>query len=190
MASWNYYFAFVACNTEIKNQQYSFSVLLKLSINVEVLKLAAIMLLLNIAITFIFSVAILGMAMNIFLGLILFLAACVVSMRFALVIPAFVIGNYDFRSSFAFSFHHINWSRALKYFGISILAMLILIGVSLIIGLISTVFTLIPVIGPIINIGFNIFFGAIMMSLIVSGITGLYYRYSSIGNNENVEIQE
>jgi hypothetical protein len=187
MASWNYYFAFITTNSEIKNEKYIFSQLLKLSISNEVLKLTGITLVLNIAVSLIFVVAVLGISMNIFLGLILFIAAFVLTMRFALVIPAFIIGNYDFNSAFAFSFHHINWSRAFKFFGISILAMLILMGVSLIIGLFSTLLSLIPFIGPLINIGVNVLLGAIMMSIIVAGLTGLYYRYAEIGTAEEIE---
>lgn len=187
MASWNYYFSFIAVNSEINKENYSFRQLLKLSFNIEVLKLVGITLLLNIFVTLIFAVAIIGISMNIFLGILLFLAAFVLIMRFALVIPAFIVGNYDFNSSFAFSFHHINWSRAIKFFGISILAMLVLMGVSLLIGLFSTVLSLIPFIGPLINIGINIVFGAIMMSIMVSGATGLYYRYSDLGVKQNTE---
>jgi hypothetical protein len=190
MASWNYYFAFIAVNSEIKNVKYSFVELLKLSISIEVFKLVGITFLLNIIVSLIFLVAALGISMNIFLGLILFLAAFVFIMRFALVIPAFIVGNYDFNSAFAFSFHHINWSRAFKFFGITILATLVLIGVSLIIGLVSTIFSLIPLIGPFINIGVNIVFGAIMMSVMVSGATGLYYRYTNLEIPEKEESAE
>ena len=189
IASWNYYFSFITTDSEIKDEKKSFGELLKLSFNVEVLKLVGITLLLNIIVTLIFLVAVLGISMNIFLGLILFLAAFVLIMRFALVIPAFIVGNYDFNSAFAFSFHHINWSRAFKYFGISILAMIVLMGVSLLIGLISTIFSLIPFIGPLINIGINIVFGAITMSIMVSGATGLFYRYyedKAIHNSETI----
>jgi hypothetical protein len=187
LASWNYYFSFITVNSEIKKEEYSFGELLKQSFNIEVFKLVGIILLLNIIVTLIFAVAVLGISMNIFLGLILFLAAFVLIMRFVLVIPAFIVGNYDFNSSFAFSFHHINWSRAFKFFGISILAIMVLIGVSLLIGLVSTIFSLIPFIGPLINIGINVVFGAIMMSVMVAGATGLYYRYSDVNINGSTE---
>lgn len=187
MASWNYYFSFITVNSEIKKEVYSFGELLKLSLNLEVFKLVGITLLLNIIVTLILLVVALGISMNIFLGLILFLAAFILIMRFALVIPAFIVGNYDFNSAFAFSFYHINWSRAFKFLGISVLIMLVLMGVSLLIALVSTVFSLIPFVGPLINIGLNIVFGAIMMSLISSGLTGLFYRYSEKEVNEGAE---
>ena len=179
LASWNYYIAFIATDAEINDKHPSFSELLKQSISIEVFKLAGITLLLNIAITSLFAIAALSMSMNIFLGILLFISACVVAMRFILVIPAFIIGNYDINSAFAYSFHHITRSRAIKYFGVSILAMLLIMGVSLMIGLFSTVFSLIPLIGPIMQIAINVALGAVMMTIIVAALTGLFYRYAN-----------
>lgn len=185
MGSWNYYFAFIATNSEVKSENKKFGQLLRQSFSVEIFKLIGISLLLNIIIWLLFIVAILSAGLSPILAFILFLVACVACMRFALVIPAFVVGNYNFSSSFAFSFYHITWKRALKYFGISILAMMILMGVSLIIGLISGVFALIPFLGLIIQTLVNIAFGAIMMAVMTSIMVGLFYRYTEIPKNQN-----
>ena len=136
-----------------------------------------------------FVVAIASAAFSGVLAFLLFLVVCVVCMRFALVIPAFIVGNYDFSSSFKFSFYHIDWKRALKYFGIAFLSMLVLMGVSLIIGLISGLFSLIPFLGIIIQMAVNIFFSVIMMAIMTSAMVGLYYRYAEAPNNnqENVD---
>jgi hypothetical protein len=188
MGSWNYYFAFVATNSEVKGEQKTFGQLLRQSFNVEVFKLIGISLVLNIIIWIIFFIAIMSATLSGVLAFLLFLVACVVSMRFTLVLPAYVIGNYDFGSSFAFSFYHINWKRALKYFGIAILAMMIIMGVSLIIGLISGIFSLIPFLGLIVQTAINIVFGAIMMAVMVSAMVGLFYRYAEVpGETKSTE---
>jgi hypothetical protein len=184
MGSWNYYFAFVTTNSEIKGENKKFGQLLKQSFCAEVFKLIGISLLLNIIIWLLLVVAIMSVALSPLLAFLLFLVACVTCMRFALVIPAFVVGNYDFSSSFAFSFYHITWKRALKYFGISILAMMVIMGVSLIIGLVSGLFALIPFLGIIIQTVINIAFGAIMMAVITSIMVGLFYRYTEIPKPE------
>ncbi len=188
MASWNYYFAFLASDAEIKGEEYSFGELLKMSFSQEVFKLAGITIVLNIIISLMFFIAAFSASFSGILAVLMFLAVFVISMRFILVLPAYIIGNYDLNSAFAFSFHHINWSRALKFFGICILAFLVLIGISLIIGLISGVISFIPFIGPIIQIIINVFFGAIMMVITISGLTGLYYRYAGNNSTENIEI--
>lgn len=178
MGSWNYYFAFIATNSEVKAENKTFRQLLKQSFSVEVFKLIGVTLLLNIIVWILFVVAIMSAALSPLLAFILFIAACITCMRFVLVIPAFVVGNYDFSSSFAFSFYHITWKRALKYFGISILAMLLLMGVSLLIGLVSGIFAFIPVLGIIIQSAINIVFGAIMMTVMANILVGLFYRYT------------
>ena len=184
--TWNYYFAFIATDSEVKGENKTFKELLKESFSVNVFKLIGISLLLNVIIWILFVAAIASAALSGILAFLLFLVVCVVCMRFALVIPAFIVGNYDFSSSFQFSFYHIHWKRALKYFGISILAMLVIMGVSLIIGLISGVFSLIPFLGMIIQMAVNIFFSVIMMAIMTSAMVGLYYRYADT-TNENTE---
>ncbi|MDF1672315.1 MAG: hypothetical protein P1U41_02355 [Vicingaceae bacterium] len=184
MGSWNYYFAFITTNSEVKSKNKKFGQLLRQSFSVEIFKLIGISLLLNIIIWLLFVIAIMSAGISPLLAFILFIVACVACMRFALVIPAFVVGNYNFSSSFAFSFYHITWKRALKYFGISILAMLVLMGVSLIIGLLSGLFALIPFLGIIIQTLVNIAFGAIMMAVMTSIMVGLFYRYSEVPKTE------
>ncbi len=190
MGSWNYYFAFITTNSEVKAENKNFGQLLRQSFSVEIFKLIGISLLLNIIIWLLFVIAIISAGLSPLLAFILFIVACVACMRFALVIPAFVVGNYNFSSSFAFSFYHITWKRALKYFGISILAMMVLMGVSLIIGLLSGVFALIPFLGIIIQTIVNIAFGAIMMAVITSIMVGLFYRYSEVSKTEKTTVIE
>ena len=190
MGSWNYYFAFITTNSEVKAENKNFGQLLRQSFSVEIFKLIGISLLLNIIIWLLFVIAIISAGLSPLLAFILFIVACVACMRFALVIPAFVVGNYNFSSSFAFSFYHITWKRALKYFGISILAMMVLMGVSLIIGLLSGVFALIPFLGIIIQTIVNIAFGAIMMAVMTSIMVGLFYRYSEVSKTEKTTVIE
>lgn len=181
-ASWNYYFAFLAGDAIVKGENKSFGQLLKQSFSVEVFKLVLVILVLNIIMVLLFFVAAISANLSGILAFLLFLFAFVVSMRFILVLPAYTIGNYDFSSAFSFSFYHINWSRAFKFFGICILAFLVLLGVSLIIGLISGVFSFIPFIGPLIQMAINVFLGAIMMAVTVGALVGLYYRYAGQEN--------
>lgn len=178
LASWNYYFAFITANAEVKDEHLTFGQLFKHSFSGEIFKLVGITIVLNIIITLMFLAAVFSASLSGILALLLFIIAMVISMRFILVMPAFVIGNYDFSSSFAFSFYHINWMRAIKFLGICFLAFLVIIGVSLIIGLISGVFSLIPFIGFVIQMAVNIVFGAIMMAITVAALVGLYYRYA------------
>ncbi len=178
IASWNYYFAFLTADSEIKDEQLTFAQLFKLSFSSEVFKLVLITIVLNILIALMFFAAVFSASLSGILALLLFITAMVVSMRFLLVMPAYVIGNYDFSSSFAFSFYHINWSRAFKFLGICFLAFLVIFGVSLIVGLVTSVFSLIPVIGFIVQMAVNVVFGAIMMAITVAALVGLYYRYA------------
>ncbi len=178
LASWNYYFAFNTVDNEIKENSLKFSQLLRASFSYGIVKLIGVSLLLNIIIYIMFIAAIMSVAFSGLLAFLLFLVVCVITMRFLLVMPAYVIGNYDLNSSFAYSFYHITWARALKMFGIGILVMMALVGASLIISLISGLFALIPFIGVVIQMAIQTLFGAIMMALIVSTIVGLYYRYA------------
>jgi len=179
LASWNYYFAFNTVDAEVKGNQFNFRQLLNYSFSYGVVKLIGITLLLNIIIYIMFAAAIMSIAFSGLLAFLLFLIVCVISLRFILVMPAYVLGNYDLNSSFAFSFYHITWARAIKLFGMGILIMMALIGVSLIISLVSGLLALIPIIGIVLQMAINTFFGAIMMALTVSAIVGLYYRYAT-----------
>lgn len=185
MGSWNYYFAFISTDSEVKGENKSFGELLKESFSVNVFKLIGVSLLLNLIVWLMFVIAISSIALSGILAFLLFIVVCVVCMRFALVIPAFIVGNYDFSSSFQFSFYHIDWKRAFKYFGISILAMMVIMGVSLIIGLLSGVFSLIPFLGIIIQMVINIAFSVVMMAIMTSAMVGLYYRYAEQTTNND-----
>jgi hypothetical protein len=185
LASWNYYFAFNTIDQEVKGNSYNFGQLLRASFSYGVVKLIGISLLLNIIIYILFIAAIMSVAFSGLLAFLLFLIVCVITMRFILVMPAYVLGNYDLNSSFAFSFYHITWARAFKLFGIGILVMFALVGASLIIGLISGLFALIPFIGVVIQMAIQTLFGAIMMALTVSAVVGLYYRYAPDLTNTN-----
>lgn len=185
MGSWNYYFAFLATNSEVKNENKTFRELLKLSFSNNVFKLIGISLLLNIIVWAMFALVIMSATLSGILAFLLFLIVCIACMRLTLVVPAYIVGNYDFSSSFAYSFHHIDWKRAIKYFGIFILAIMVIMGISLIIGLISGIFSLIPFLGMIIQMAVNVFFSVIMMAIITSAMVGLFYRYSEQPKNDS-----
>jgi hypothetical protein len=178
LASWNYYFAFNAVDNEVKNNSLKFSQLLRASLSYGVVKLIGISLLLNIIIYIMFIAAIMSVAFSGVLAFLLFLVVCVITMRFLLVMPAYVIGNYDLNSSFAYSFYHITWARAFKLFGIGFLVIMALVGASLIVSLLAGLFALIPFIGIVIQMAIQTLFGAIMMALTASTLVGLYYRYA------------
>ena len=177
LGSWNYYFAFTASNNEVKGDKKTFAETLKQSFSIEVFKLIGISLLLNIIFGVLFFAVIASIQFSGILALLLFLFMWVLIMRFSLVIPAFVVGNYSFSSSFQFSFYHVNWLRALKYFGIAVLFFMILLGVSMIISLLSMAFSFIPFLGIIIQQAINILFGVFMMAIMTAGMVGLFYRY-------------
>jgi hypothetical protein len=192
LASWNYYFAFITVDTEVKEKEFSFSQLLRLSINYGVVKVIGISLLMNLIMLVLFFAAIMSASISGFLSFVLFIVASITIFRFILVLPAYIIGNKDLNQAFAFSFYHINWLRALKLFGFSILAMLLIFVVALMIGLFSAVLSFIPIIGQLINMLINAALGAAMMTLIVSTVVGLYYRYAEdlIESNEDKSISE
>lgn len=185
LASWNYYFAFNTIDNEVKGISLKFAQLLRASFGYGIVKLIGISLLLNIIIYIMFIAAIMSVAFSGLLAFLLFLVVCVITVRFLLVMPAYVLGNYDLNSSFAFSFYHITWARSFKLFGIGILVTMALIGASLIVSLISGLFALIPFIGIVIQMAIQTLFGAIMMALTASALVGLYYRYAPDVNNTN-----
>jgi hypothetical protein len=186
LASWNYYYAFIAVDSEVKDKNFSFADIFKLSINYGVVRVIGISLLINIIVVVLFFGVAMSSMLSGLLAFLLFIVASLIVFRLILVLPAYIIGNKDLNTSFAFSFHHINWIRALKLFGISILALIALMIVGLIISLITGMLSFIPFVGPIIQMGVNILLGAVMMTFMVSAVVGLYYRYAEdlISNEE------
>lgn len=184
LAAWQYYIAFLVSNDGVKEGGKSFKELLGASFSAGWFKLLGVMLVVNILITAMFVGALFSATLSGILAFLLFIVVMIFSMRLILVLPAYVIGNYDFGSSFAYSFYHIGWTRALKILGILIVAMILMFIAALVIAGISFVFSLIPFIGVIIQMAINIIFNGIMLAITVNALTGLFYRYVDLGENK------
>lgn len=178
ISAWVYNFSFITSNDVIKGEAYDFSTTAKRSINSGVFKIIGVLIL--IYLIFIVSILISAAAGAIsgFLTFLLFLAVLVMIFKFTLILPAFIIGNQSLGEAFSYSFRHITFIRALKLFGISILALLVFIFMGVIVGAVSLLFLMIPLVGPIIQVVISAIIGGFMTAVTASALVGLYYRYA------------
>lgn len=189
--SWSTYIQLRISDSQIKKDKIDFVAELKQSFNGEILRiLAAFVLTYLITIVLFFIVGALAGISGI-LTFLLFVGAMIVLLRLFLVIPALIVGKKTMGEAFAWSFQQITWIRALKILGIGFLAILILAVVGIIIGLISAIFTFIPFIGQIVQLGINIFLGGFMAALMTATMLAMYYRYAEDipENQENDKLE-
>jgi hypothetical protein len=191
IGSWFYNFAFMLTKVQIKEEQSSFSNLLQLSFSKDVFRIlgAALLLYLFFVVGAIIAAATSGIS-----GLIafaLFLVLIVFMNRFFLVIPAIALEKKTLSESFAYSFKHMTWGRALKLFGIMILTGIILGIVYLIILLVAKLFGFIPVLGKIIEFAIQLGMGGFISALMVAALSALYYRYSDdLEQSEEINVND
>lgn len=185
VGSWLYNFAFITADMNVKGKNADFMTILRLSFNGGILKIIGSSILLYLISAIAYAIAFYTASFSSILCFFLVLFVSVFIYKFTLVLPAYVIGGKSLSESFSYSYKHITWLRALKLFGASILAIIILFLIAMIIGLIAMLFAMIPFLGPLIQLAINTVFGGIMMALFVSVMVGLYYRYA-----DNINLEE
>lgn len=176
VASWMQYFSYNATTEYLRNGNKNFVSILKQSFDAGLFRMLGVSLLLSIMLVLLsvlvgFSTAISGL-----LAFLFFIGVYVLFLRLILVIPAFVIGKRSLSESFAFSFAHISWFKALKYFGITLLAFLVLIAFGFIISFFGLFLNMIPYLGVAIQYLIQIITGGFFVALGAALFVGLYFR--------------
>lgn len=178
IGAWNMYFSIKITDSQITTNNADFGVLFGKSFNVKVFTLLGVLLLIYliyiVGVIISFLLATISGWLTFFAGLLLTIAM----FRLILVIPAMMVGNHSLSSALEFSVKHIDWIRALKLFGIVILAILALIVIAIVVGLVSMIFLLLPFVGIAIRLLINMILGGFITALMVSALVGLYYHYA------------
>jgi len=190
--SWAYNLFFIISGEQIVHGKTDFGAALKISFSKtvwEILALTFIILLIFGAVIAI--VAGIGTITDSGLAVFLFSCiACVFLLRFSLLFPALAHGEMPLVETFNYSLHHITWLRAMKLFGVGILAFVCILLAAVIVGIISNLFAMIPAVGLVFNQAINIFFGGYMTALMIAGMSGLYYRYAPDIDSEEMKIED
>lgn len=189
VSAWMYNLGFMLTQDEIKSGKIDFKESLVKSFSPEVFRIALLTLILSIVTVSGVGIAALSMQVSGFFTFLMLLVWAIFMCRFILILPALILGRMSITDSFSFSFKHISNIRALKLFGVLILAMLALIVAALVIGLITGLLSLIPYLGVVIRVFIQIVFGGYMMALVVSLLAGMYYRYAEdIVESEEIDV--
>ena len=187
ISSWLTNFTFLLINNYVTDQDTDFGIVFKQSFSPIVFKLFGLILIF-------FAITVAGMGISVFLTKISWVLTVlgvivlyIFLIRLSLAIPAFLIGNKSLNDSLSFSLEKMSWIRALKLFGLLILAFIGIFIVSFAISLVSFIFNLIPFIGPLFQMAIQVFLSSFMLALSTSAMIGLYYRYSEepIENNSD-----
>lgn len=176
--AWNIYFSIKITDSQITTGQADFGELFGKSFNSRVFTLLGVTILIYLVFFVgVFISAILAYVsgwLTFFVGLFLTIAM----FRLTLVIPAMMVGNHSLASALEFSVKHIDWLRALKLFGIVLLAFLAIIVVAIVLGLIGMGLAIIPFVGIVIKFAINLVFGGFITALMISALLALYYHYA------------
>ncbi|MDN5202360.1 hypothetical protein QQ008_13320 [Fulvivirgaceae bacterium BMA10] len=185
LVSWSYYFAFLVANQQITERKSDFNTAFGKSLGTDVFKLLLALILIYV-ILLVGSVAA-AMTINVsgYIAFLLFVLLFIGIFKLTLIVPAIAVGNLSISEAFSFSLKHITWLRALKLFGISILATFAFSMAAVIIWVMSLIFAFIPILGQIVQLAINIMISGFIMAFTVSALTGLYYRYA-----DEIEDQE
>jgi hypothetical protein len=114
------------------------------------------------------------------LALLLVPLALMVVLRLIIAMPAVVHGGYGVSEAISLSFKHITWARALKIAAIGIGFMVVIVIAAMIIGAVSFLLLLIPLLGFIIYYAIQLSFSGILNALTFGAMSGLYFRYEPI----------
>jgi hypothetical protein len=178
LQSWNYYFAYNLSNKQILNGNSNFVVCFKESFHVNVFKILGVTLLIGLIIMVGAFFAGIASTISRLLTFMLVIALFIFAFRLILIIPAMIIGNKTLGDSFAYSFTHITWFRALKLFGYTAIAFILVAVASLVISTIGIFLAKFPVAGYVFQFATQVFLGGFFLTLIVSATIALYYRYA------------
>jgi hypothetical protein len=185
IGSWVNYFSLILSENEIKGGDTSFGEILKKSFNSKVFSIFGCILVIYLFFVVGGFVSAITAMIHPIIVFFTFLIYLILIFKLFLVIPAMILGNKSLMESFAFSFKHITFVRALKLFGISILVMIIIFFIALIFTSLTSIFKDFMIVGIVINYSFNILLGGFMMTLLVAAGSAMYYRYSEDIDNED-----
>lgn len=178
VGAWNIYFSIKITDSQIRTGQADFGELFGKSFSSRVFTLLGVTILIYLAfmvgVIIAFLLSFVSGWLTFFGGLFLTIAM----FRLTLVIPAMMVGNQTLGSALEFSVKHINWMRALKLFGIVLLAFLAIVVVAIVIGLIGMGLAIIPFVGIVIKLAINLVFGGFITALMISALLALYYHYA------------
>lgn len=188
IASWLYNFSILLTDKQIKFDEVTFVEIFSKSFNNDVIRIFGAGLAIYLILVAGAFLAVLLASISGFLTFILFMGLFIFMIRFILVMPVMIIEQKSFSESVSFSFQKITWIRSLKIFGILILIFIILMIAAVVLAFVVGIFSLIPVLGSIIQIAFQIAFGGYIMALTISAMLGMYYRYIDDVEDNNNEI--
>ena len=188
--SWMNNLMFLIIDDHIKSDSFEFNKVFKKSFDKRVFKVIGAMLLMYLifgilGVLMAFSVNVSG-----WLTFVLAIVFILVAFRLIIVIPAVILGDLPVFESISFSVKHITFGRSLKLFLLAVLSYVVMLVMLLVIGLISTVFVMIPYIGPVFQIVLQFSIIGIFASLFISSMAGIYYRYAPIIDDESLNIED
>ncbi len=146
-----------------------------------------------LAVTLVMIVAFLGMYALCFaaamahwsLAVLAFIGMFLVGLKFILAPAAIVHGDYTVGGSIQYSFEKITWKRSFLLLLLCLVAAVMIGIAALIVFAVLGFFLLIPLLGMLIYFAGSVLFYGLTNALIYSGISGLYFRYSDDGEEEN-----
>ncbi len=185
VVSWMQYFSFIATSDYIVKQDRNFMNILMKSLTAGVFRMLGIFIVMYFLFAIMFGIATITVSVSGILAFLLFLAIIVFAYRFILVLPAFVLGKNSISESIQFSFEHVSWGKAFKYFGITILAFLIMMVAGIILSLFGLLLNMIPYAGIAIQYIFQILMGGFFTAFGAAIFIGLYYR--ATGELKNID---
>lgn len=192
VVSWMQYFSYIATSAYIKNDSQNFKDILYQSLNSGIFRMLGAFLLLYLIMIVMFIVAMSTIAISGFIAFLLVIGVSIFLYRFILIIPAYVLGRHSMSDSFALSFQHITWFKALKYFGTTVLAILVLFLFGIILGLFGLILNMIPFVGVAIHYIIQILMGGFFTALGAALFVGLYFRATGelkdIEDNDNDDL--
>jgi len=179
VGAWYYNLLFMGIEHRMKGHQPGLASLFSSSFNRNITWIAGA----NLLIVFIMlGIAAIGATLAaavtpiLILPVLLFLG--VLAMRFLVVYPYIVHADQGIGEAISSSFRLIGWGRAFRYFGAGILACLALMVSSMVLGLLQAALALIPKIGIVLYFIANIALSAFISGLIISSMSGVYYRHT------------
>lgn len=186
--SWSFNFLYVISDNEIRLGQPSFFKALSQSFSKGILRIAAyfvVYFLLFIAVMgiFIFTISLfmrLSTVIGILLAFVGFLFVIVFFIRFIIVIPAIVHGNYNVTQAISYSLTKINWKRGWMLFLLGIISLIVVSLISFILALIFVskdnlnITARTFIFSQIINLVVNF----LLLTYVVAASSTLYFRYS------------
>jgi len=94
------------------------------------------------------------------------------------------IGNRSFLESLKQAQSEMTLARLAKVLGIGILVILVFMVIALIVGLVLAVCSFIPILSAVVGVIIIIGLSGLMISFVISGYSGLFFRYTNDQNPE------